>query len=503
MLLLCVIAGCNDKDVLNSEMIPVRSGSKYGYVDKEGNYLINPQFDRAAFFRSGLALVMSNGLCGYVDTKGNYIIPPAYMDITTFAEGVAWAVKKDGPPTAINKKGEVLFALKEADRVYNFSEGMARYRIVSPYNENEYLYGFINKKGETVIQPVYSDASDFAEGVAAVANENKEYGYINKKGELVINYQFNRASSFYKGRAVISSNYVYGTVDKAGKYIINPQFGYMVQDGDNYIIQLQDGRQWGWCDAKGKIIVNPQFDAVDKFTENDLAPVRIGEKVGFINRKGAITINPQFDSSSSFFDNSYAVVEVNDKYGAVDKDGKYIFNPQFDDLGPWENISVFSQYFNVEAITAIVQVLISNSKIDGKIDFTTPLSRIMSQYGLTEDNISKNRDIHKLNELLVSKDATITLAVVGKFYNKVSDGWWGYNYVLDRNAIPAKYQITIDLKNRGDGKSEKLRQAIFNHFKKQVSGRVDEHSWEMDYGICQLKIDEKWNKLIITCSNHR
>lgn len=379
---------------------------------------------------------------------------------------------------------------------------MARYRIVSPYNENEYLYGFINKEGETVIQPVYSDADDFAEGVAAVANENGEYGYINKKGELVINYQFNRAASFYKGKAVISSNYVYGTVDKTGKYVINPQFGYMKQDGDNYIIQLQDARQYGWCDAKGKIIINPQFDAVVDFMENDMTPVRVEKKIGFINRKGAITINPQFDFASPFFDNSYAVVEVNGKWGAVDKEGKFIFNPQFNGLGSLSNKFVSSQYFNIEAIMAIVQALISNSKIDDKIDFTTPLSRIMSEYGLNEDNISRNKETHKLKKLLVSKDATITLSVIGKFYNKVSDGWWGYNYVLDKNAVPAKYQITVDLKNRGDGKSEKLRQAVFNHFKKQVSGRVNEYSQEMDYGICHLKIDKKWNKLIITCSSH-
>lgn len=481
-------------------MIPVKGESKYGYVDKEGNYLINPQFDKATFFQNGLALVISDGLCGYIDTKGNYVIPPAYMDATTFAEGVAWTVKKDGPPVAINKKGEALFALKEADRVYNFSEGMARYRIVSPYDENEYLYGFVNKKGETVIQPVYSDADDFAEGVAVVANENEEYGYINKEGELVINHQFDRATSFHRGRAVICSNYVYGTIDKDGKYVINPQFGYMVQDGDWYLIQLQDGNQYGWCDEKGKIIINPQFAAAVRFKESDLAPVRIERKSGFINRKGTIVINPQFDNASYFFDNSYAAVEVNGKWGTVDKEGKFIFNPQFKELGSFSEGFVFSQYFNTEIITATLQALISSSGIDKKIDFTTPLSRVIAEYGLGEDDISKSREVHKLKEMVLSKDATVTLSVLGNFYNKVSDGWWGYDYVLDRNAIPAKYQITIDLKNKGEGKSEKLKQIVYSHFKNHTSGRVNEQAWEMDYGFCHLKFAEKWNKLTITCS---
>ena len=499
LLLLCIVAGCNNKNVLNSELIPVKSGSKYGYVDREGNFLINPQFDRATFFWGGLASVISDGLCGYIDTKGNYIIPSVYIDVTTFAEGIAWTVKKDGPPIAINKKGEILFALKEANKVYNFSEGMARYRIVSPYDENDYLYGFVNKEGETVILPTYPNATDFSEGVASVSNENGEYGYINKKGELTINYQFEDAAPFHNGRAIICSNHVYGTIDKDGKYVINPQFGYMFQDGKNYVIQLQDGRQWGWCDEKGKIFINPQFAGVEKFGENDLAPVRLEKKIGFINRDGIIAINPQFDDVAPFFDNNYALVEVNKKWGAVGKDGKFIFNPQFDNIGSRSSTSVFSDFFNMEAIMAIIQTLVSLDKIDTKIDFDTPLSRVMSEYGLTENSINRNNTSCKLKEFIPSKDATIVLSVEGNFYNKISDGWWGYNYVLDKNAIPTKYQIAVNLKNKGEGKSEKLIQSIFDRFKAGASD-VKEYSKELTYGAFHLTISEKKNKLLITCS---
>lgn len=485
--------------MLNSEIIPVKSGSKYGYVDREGSFLINPQFDRATFFWGDMALVISDGLYGYIDTKGNYTIPPTYRELTTFTEGIAWSVKKEGFPIAINKKGDILFNLKEADKVYSFSNGMARYRIVSPYNEKEYLYGFINKKGETVIPPTYSDAEDFSEKVAAVANENGDYGYINKVGELVINYQFEDAKPFHKGRAVVCSNHAYGTIDRDGKYIINPQFGYMIQDEENYAIRLQDGRQWGWCDEKGKIFINPQFDAVEMFGKNDLAPVRMERKVGFINRKGAIAINPQFENATPFCDNSYAMVEANSKWGAVGKDGRFIFNPQFNDFGGFLNTSVTSDYFNMEAISAVIQALISLDKIDKKIDFTTSLASVMSEYGLNESSISKTKESHQLKEIIPSKDATITLSIIGSLYDKVSDGWWGYNYVLDRNRIPSNYLITINLKNKGDGKAEKLIQSVFNHFKAQASA-VKEYPKELDYGIFHLTFTEKWNKLLITCS---
>lgn len=500
LLLLCIVAGCKDSNEIDVNIIPVQNG-KYGYVDKKGNYLINPQFDDATFFESGVALVYSGGLCGYIDTKGNYVINPVYSDATTFNEGIAWAVKKEGAPTAINKKGEILFVMKEADRVYSFSEGLARYRIVSPYNENSYLYGFVNKKGETVISPTYSDAGDFVEGVAVVANENGEYGYINKNGELTINYQFKRAESFHNGKAIVYNGSACGTIDKKGKYVINPQFGRMFQDEDNYMILLQEGRQWGWCDGKGKIIINPQFEGIEGFAKNDLAPVKIGEQRGFINREGKIVINPQFDNASFFLDNTYAFVEVNDKWGIIDTDGKYLVNPQFEGIGFMIDTSVESKYFNKEAIMSAVQALVSQSKIDNVLDFSTPLSRIMSEYGFSESRINRNKEYLDLKEISVSKDAIITLAMNGDFYNKVSDGWWGYNYVLNKNAVPVKYRITISLKNKGEGKSEKIQEEVLNYFNphaRNVSRR--EYTIDLDYGISHIQISDKRNKVVITCS---
>ena len=41
--------------------------------------------------------------------------------------------------------------------------------------------GYINNKGKIVIQPKYTDASIFQEGLAYVKVKNK-YGFINKKG---------------------------------------------------------------------------------------------------------------------------------------------------------------------------------------------------------------------------------------------------------------------------------------------------------------------------------
>lgn len=55
-LLLLLYGSCSDTPYhLEIKLIPVKSGEKWGYVDREGHYVINPQFEEADFFREGLA----------------------------------------------------------------------------------------------------------------------------------------------------------------------------------------------------------------------------------------------------------------------------------------------------------------------------------------------------------------------------------------------------------------------------------------------------------------
>jgi hypothetical protein len=51
-------------------------GKKWGYIDKTGKMVINPQFDEAGQFTEGLALVTVGGRIGYIDNTGRYIWNP-------------------------------------------------------------------------------------------------------------------------------------------------------------------------------------------------------------------------------------------------------------------------------------------------------------------------------------------------------------------------------------------------------------------------------------------
>ncbi len=147
----------------------VRLGANFGYISKEGEMKIVPQFKSAGNFISGVAVVSvlimqnktSQQLYGVIDSLGQYIIPPIYDYL--------------GDPS----EGYVVFGINK--------------------NE-ERRYGLLKLTGEIVIQPTLLEAGKFSQGLFPV-KVKKTYGYMNLNGKMVIKPNYSRALSFHNGAA--------------------------------------------------------------------------------------------------------------------------------------------------------------------------------------------------------------------------------------------------------------------------------------------------------------
>ncbi|MDT9313122.1 MULTISPECIES: WG repeat-containing protein [Limnospira] len=56
----------------------VRIGSEWGYIDREGNSIIEPKFSEAGEFAEGLAPVKLNHQWGYINRDGDWVIQPEF-----------------------------------------------------------------------------------------------------------------------------------------------------------------------------------------------------------------------------------------------------------------------------------------------------------------------------------------------------------------------------------------------------------------------------------------
>jgi hypothetical protein len=263
---------------------------KSGFIDADGNVLIQPQWDdlgggtvsgRPVAFNEGLCAVQKDGKFGYIDAKGNLVIPIQF------------------------------------DAAGPFVEGLAKVKIGS-------AFGYIDKSGHYAINPQFSEAGNFHDGLAAVHSDDG-WGFINKSGKYAIWPRFQSADSngFSDGRAAVCPNKC-GFIGRSGMVMINPQFDSVSAFSDG-LAAVQIGDKWGYINTDGKIVINPQFDAITTFS-GGLAVVSVSGNTGTIDKKGKYVVNPgQFNMQLTRGD--LQPVTSSDGVGLMSRDGKWALKP--------------------------------------------------------------------------------------------------------------------------------------------------------------------------------
>ena len=73
----------------NEDLAGVLVGDYWGFINTNGDFVIEPQYRNIRAFNDKLAAVQLNNKWGYIDTKGNMIIPAQYEDAKIFSENYA------------------------------------------------------------------------------------------------------------------------------------------------------------------------------------------------------------------------------------------------------------------------------------------------------------------------------------------------------------------------------------------------------------------------------
>ena len=479
-----IISACSNSTI-DLKLIPVKSGDKWGYIDKKGTFVINPQFKSAGLFHDGLALVLSNDeKYGFISEDGKYKINPTYKRAAEFSEGMACVVVENGKTQFIDKNGKTLFTI-DCDYAGRMHEGLARISLKNKW-------GFIDKNGKTTITPNFIAESDFHEGLAAfkqkTGNENK-WGFIDKNGKIAINAQFNNVDVYHEGLAKVYDGKKYGFIDKNGKYVINPQFDHVGYFANGFAY-IKQGDSYGYIDNTGKIIINPQFKLASSFGDHDLAPVKNSDgQYGLIDKEGKFKVNPQFEGVSKFC-GDIAFVASSKKIGLIDKEGKFIVNPQFDDIEggelfdeKWDedDYLVKSDYLDINSITESIMVNSSENKFMGMSSENT-FSDILKLFPDTKDNnilysslyYSKDTslNINIDRSLLIIRFANVlyserpiykTQTYYGYSFNTFDHYEKTYNTLEKVTGIRASYT----LKDNANGKGKLVAEALANLIKEK------------------------------------
>lgn len=153
-------------------------------------------------------------------------------------------------------------------------------------------FGFIDTLGKIVIPATYDLAGGFNDGLA-IAGSIEKYGFINNKGEFVIDpkYQFNPSP--------LDITYVQKNPDNVlGDLIATYSFNNGLALYYDTTLKL-----FGYINIKGEVIIKPKFRNATKFrngfavVDNNIGTINYDSsiKMSLINVKGDIIIDKKFD----------------------------------------------------------------------------------------------------------------------------------------------------------------------------------------------------------------
>ncbi len=209
----------------------------YYLMDKDLNKINDFSFNFFQFLTPQVILfsknrTVSNNRIGLMDTEGTILLPAEYNRIMYDDENEAYIIKVSqyGATGMLNKDLKTIIPIEYDE-------------IKAGKNSDLFLiskdkkYGFVNAKGEIVIDMIYDGADVFSEGLAPVLKDGK-WGFINEKGKVVIDFQFvgrmktfeNGYATFYQDailnnekRPSLSSKSVF--INKKGEMVGNPKEG--------------------------------------------------------------------------------------------------------------------------------------------------------------------------------------------------------------------------------------------------------------------------------------
>lgn len=118
---------------------------KYGFINTDGETIIEPQFDDANHFGEDLAAVKIKDKWGFIDVNGKVVIKPAFDDAGEFNEGLASVAIKD-KWGFIDKTGKVIIPFQFDKWTYWFEDGVCEVRINNKA-------GYIDKSGKYIWTP--------------------------------------------------------------------------------------------------------------------------------------------------------------------------------------------------------------------------------------------------------------------------------------------------------------------------------------------------------------
>ncbi|MCH5328728.1 MAG: WG repeat-containing protein, partial [Coprobacter sp.] len=209
-------------------------------------------------------------------------------------EGVIPIVRKDERISLVDVNGEtkaVLEPINGKEVILSTQFFMNGNLIIMLQNGK---WGTVNRKGETIIEPIYNEIQPFSEGICIgiIKEEEKQtIVALDSKGKelfrLKDNYSYD-GFVFRGGRMTIQKGDVLGYIDKKGEFTKLPaKFEKYFGFSDKYYAFCNSDYKWGIVNKENDVIVRAKYEEIS-YIDNNMFLVKNGDTYQIINDKADV-----------------------------------------------------------------------------------------------------------------------------------------------------------------------------------------------------------------------
>ena len=243
---------------------------RWGMFDAEFNTIIPAEYSLLGqMTREGLIRFQSpanNWRYGYMNKSGKVVIEPQFFYAADFCDGIAVVVRYNNDNMlygAINMKGELIL-----DTIYYCLESVGGDRLV--YRARDGLYGLMDTKGGIISEPFFCTHWFYGDDElmpVSLPNDIDKFGYIDRNGVLQIPCQYDVATPFCHGEAWVSTlrddngNFLYSDshselINTRGEELLRMESKQPLAGFHNGLCPVAEGEssQWQYINKKGKVI---------------------------------------------------------------------------------------------------------------------------------------------------------------------------------------------------------------------------------------------------------
>lgn len=391
-----------------------KKDGKYGVLSIDGKEITEPIYDQISSiaYKEGMLLVKQEDKCGVINLNGVTVIPVEYESITA----------------------DNYYSEKTLYKTTGF--------IVSKKSDEGYRYGYINYKGNVILDTEYTEI----ERVTEIQDDNNIYFVALKDGQagllknkkIILNHEYEDISyNLYNNVFVIQRNGKQGIADKDGKIKIQTEYDSILFGGI-YINAKKDGN-FILLDLEGNKIENQEI--LSKIPTKDGKHYIVSDKdeiYKITDENGDIIIDKNYSYIEEVGDN-YFIVSNNNKNGIIDLSGKSVIDLKYNSIFAIDGTdileAVISDTDTVSLIDKNMKLLVTmdQAQLEIKEDYVRLYSQTENRYFDNEGKELTNKEVFPNNEL----------------YAKEINGTWGFVDKDGNLKIQNEYEMVTEFNEYG------------------------------------------------------